>query len=82
MKVVNDICLSEFNFWSGAVDRAKYLDKDEFDTIDDMLEELYPDGMSDVEINDFFWFEEDTIANWLGYADFETMCEAKDEDDE
>lgn len=25
------------------------------------------------DINDIFWFEEDTIAEWLGYSDFEEL---------
>lgn len=29
--------------------------------------------MSDTEINDIFWFEEDFIAETLGYNDFEEL---------
>lgn len=65
--------LTNFKFWSGARDTVKYLSNDELLTIESMLEELYPDGMSETEINDFFWFEEDTIANWLGYDSFEDI---------
>ena len=25
------------------------------------------------QINDFLWFERDTIANWLGYKDFDAI---------
>ena len=84
MKVYTEQSLKDFDFWSGARDRVKYLTDDQFDTIEAILEDAYPDGMTDTEINDFFWFEEDTIADWLGYNSFEELMEESDseEDDE
>ena len=84
MKIYTEQSLKDFEFWSGASDRAKYLTNDQFDTIEAILEDAYPDGMTDTEINDFFWFEEDTIADWLGYNSFEELMEEFDseEDDE
>ncbi len=35
-----------------------------------MLEDIYPEGMTDTEINDLFWFEEETLCEWIG-IDFE-----------
>ena len=84
MKIYTEQSLKDFEFWSGARDRAKYLTDDQFDTIEAILEDAYPDGMTDTEINDFFWFEEDTIADWLGYNSFEELIEesASEDDDE
>lgn len=73
MKLYKDESISSFEFWSGAKDTAKYLTDDELNTIESILEEQYPDGMSETELNDFFWFEDDTIAKWLGYEDFEAL---------
>ena len=73
MKVTEDIDLRDFEFWSGARDNVKYLTDDELDTIQSILEDSYPDGMSKTDINDFFWFDCDTIAEWLGYSDFEEL---------
>ena len=73
MKIFSEISLSGFEFWSGARDRAEYLTDDEFDTIEVILEEQYPDGMGETELNDFFWFEDETIADWLGYGSFEEI---------
>lgn len=75
MRVYKDIYLSDFEFWSGAKDTVKYLSVSELDTIETILEELYPEGMSNTEINDFFWFEDETIADWLGYNNFEEIME-------
>lgn len=42
-----------------------------------ILEEMYDDeeGISDTQINDIFWFEEDWIAEQLGYSDFNELME-------
>lgn len=66
MKLYKEESLSDFNFWSGAADRAKNLTNDELDTIETYMQELYPDGMSETELNDFFWFDFETIAEWIG----------------
>jgi hypothetical protein len=82
MKLYKEESISNFDFWSGAKDTVKYLTEDELDTIEEMLEELYPDGMSETELNDLFWFEDDLIAEWLGYEDFEAIMNRNDEDEE
>ena len=73
MKIYTEKSLNDFNFWSGAKDTVKYLTEDEINLIESILEDCFPEGMSDTEINDFFWFEDDTIAEWLGYASFDDI---------
>jgi hypothetical protein len=73
MKIYTEQSLNNFDFWSGAIDTVNYLTEEELDTIEFMLEDCYPDGMSDTQINDFFWFEDDTIAEWLGFNNFEEI---------
>ena len=74
MKYYVEESLSKFQFWSGAKDRAALLTTEQFDTVEQMLEEIEPaDGWSDTAINDFFWFDFNTIAQWLGYADEEHL---------
>lgn len=68
-----DISLRDFEFWSGAKDTVNYLTNDELDIIEDMLEDAYPDGMTETQLNDLFWFDTDMIAEWLGYDDFESL---------
>lgn len=81
MKIYAEKSLRNFEFWSGAADTVKYLTLEELDTIENILEDSYPDGMDETEINDFFWFEEDTIAEWLGYNDFEEIMNREDVSD-
>ena len=81
MKVYKEVCsANDFDFWSGAKDTVKYLTDDEIETIFSILEDSDPDGMDETEVNDFFWFEDDTIAEWLGWPDFETIMEARNGD--
>ena len=73
MKIYSEKSLNEFEFWSGARDTVKYLTEDEINQIENILEDCFPDGMDETELNDFFWFEDDTIAEWLGYQSFEDI---------
>lgn len=74
MKYYVEESLSNFKFWSGGADTAASLSDDQLDTIEQMMEEIEPeDGWSDTGINDFFWFDTDTIAEWLGYKDWEYL---------
>lgn len=74
MKYFVEESLSNFQFWSGGKDRAELLSAEQLDTVEQMLEEIEPaDGWSDTAINDFFWFDFDTICKWLGYADEEHL---------
>ena len=66
--------------WSGAKDRVESLTDDQIDTIIDILADEYPDGIDETALNDFFWFEGDTYAEWLGYKSEEDMFEGRDSD--
>lgn len=74
MKIVSEMPLRDFKFWSGAQDTVAELTNDQLDQLEEMLEDANPDGMTDTQINDFFWFERDTIRDWLGLSDFPKWC--------
>lgn len=78
MKIYKEESLRNFDFWSGAKDTVKYLTFEELDTIESILEDTYPEGMDETSINDFFWFEDDTIAEWLGFDSFEALMEERE----
>lgn len=77
MIVKSDTSIREFNFWSGAKDTVKYLTLEELDSIESILDDLYPEGISATELNDFFWFDNDTIAEWLGCDDFDSLIKVR-----
>ena len=62
-----ELDLSKFEAWSGAVETLDRIrDEGKTDELEAMLEELYPDGMSETELNDLLWFDSDTVYSWLG----------------
>ena len=67
MKVYSEISLTRFEFWGGAKDRAKILTYEEMEQIEEIIEELYPDGIDEVNINDLFWFGFESVVEILGY---------------
>lgn len=82
MKIIKEESLSDFRFWSGARDTVRFLTEDELETVEGILSDEYPDGMDATELNDFFWFEDDTIAEWLGYESFEELMNRYNEEEE
>jgi hypothetical protein len=81
MKIIKEENLSNFEFWSGAKDTAKYLTEEEFNTIESVLEDMNPEGMTQTAVNDLFWFEEDTIADWIGYSSFDKIMAEREENE-
>ncbi len=75
MKIYSDVPLTEFEFWAGGKDTVEELTNIELETIEQILEHIYPEGLSEGELNDIFWFERDLIAEWLGYETFEEIME-------
>jgi len=73
MKIYREIPLTEFEFWAGAKDTIKYLTDYELEQLEQILEDLCPEGLSEEQLNDIFWHERDLIAEWLGYEDFDEI---------
>lgn len=82
MRVYSEISLRDFEFWSGSKYTVSYLTPEELDTIEATLEYCHPEGLDETAINDLFWLDEDTIASWLGYKDFEEIMNRDEEDEE
>lgn len=71
MTIITEQSLRSFEFWSGAKDNADKLTIEQFDESENKLEELYPDGMTETQLNDLMWFDFDDIKSWLGIDDEE-----------
>jgi hypothetical protein len=87
MKITSEISLRNFEGWCGAVDTLNTLTDEQKDALEADLEELYPDGMNETSLNDLLWFENDAIAEWLGFEDWEDLerknsGEEEEEEDE
>ena len=83
MKIYTEQSLADFKFWSGAETTAQRIWEEQgsegFDQLEAILEDLYPDGIDETDLNDLLWFDADTVYEWLGIDDEE---EEEDEDDD
>ena len=65
MKTINNnASLTNFDFWAGAKDHD--FTYTELKEIEYILDDLYPDGMTETQINDLFWFEEEFLCESIG----------------
>ena len=73
MKTFNEnTTLVNFDAWSGAVDtKERIIQEGKADEFDNLIEELYPDGLSETQLNDILWFDEDWIFEMLGISNEE-----------
>ena len=73
MKTFNEnTTLVNFDAWSGAVEtKERIINEGKADDFDSLIEELYPDGLSETQLNDLLWFEEDWIFEQLGIEEEE-----------
>ena len=80
MKYQVDESIYNFPFWSGAKDTIAELTVSEMNSLEQLIEDIFCDELpTDTEINDFVWFDRDTIARHLGYDDFEELMHRNDE---
>ena len=72
MKIYKEQDLWTFDFWSGAEDTARKIDDaGAWDIIERVLDNLYPDGIDETELNDLFRFEPETVLEWAGIEEEE-----------
>ena len=77
--------LYDFPAWSGGHDTLETLkEKNLVDEVQAAIEEIYccEESPTDTEINDFLWFERDTIAEWLGFSSWEALEYGEEEEEE
>lgn len=67
MKLYSETKLVDFQAWSGAIDtKNTIIDHDKAEEFDDLIEEIYPDGLSETQLNDILWFDDEWIFETLG----------------
>ena len=67
MKITSEISLKNFKAWSGAKDTLnKLIELDKCDDLEFILEDLYPNGMTETQLNDILWFDDEWIYETLG----------------
>lgn len=73
MKITYELDLENFHAWSGAVSTLERIRNAGLcKTLEDVLEDCFPDGMNETELNDLLWFD----PEWCFHA-----CGLRTEDD-
>lgn len=80
IKITEEIDLINFKAWSGGKDTLDDLSSDDIEKLQSIIEDIYPDGMTDTQLNDLLWFERDWIAEMLGYRSADAMFNHDDDD--
>ena len=76
MKIYRELDLTRFEPWSGAVDTYNTIyNADKLDDLEFLLEELYPEGIEETQLNDLLWFDSEWIYECLGISEEEEETE-------
>ena len=61
---------ANFEPWSGAISTYDTIvEENKLDELDFLLDDIYPDGISETQLNDILWFESDWLFAQLGIND-------------
>lgn len=73
MRYIVEDSLRNFQAWSGGKDTLDALkEKGDCEEVEQLIEEMFygEEPPTDTDINDYLWFEADSIAESLGYRDW------------
>lgn len=64
---IKEYSLENFNPGAGAIPTYnKIMEKGLENEFEDLMDELFPEGLTEMELNDFLWFEDEYIYEMLG----------------
>ena len=67
MTITYELDLERFQAWSGAKDTLDRIQREgKCSLLEQILEDIYPDGMTETELNDLLWFDSESVYEWLG----------------
>ena len=67
MTITYELDLNNFQAWSGAKDTLDRIQREgKCSLLEQILEDTYPDGMTETELNDLLWFDSESVYEWLG----------------
>lgn len=79
MKVFIEMDLYDFKAWQGGASTLRWLeDIDKLDEVQEMIEEGFPDGISECDLNDLLWFDVGVIEEWIGESYEEWLTDNKE----
>ena len=64
------IIATKYTPWSGAIDTYNTIEEaGKLEEFESLIDELYPDGIKEVTLNDILWFEPEFILESLGLSE-------------
>ena len=67
MTITYELDLRNFEAWSGAKDTLeRIINEGKCGLLEQILDDTFPNGMTETELNDLLWFESETVYEWLG----------------
>lgn len=76
-KILIDFDLEEFDAWSQAIStKERIIEEGKQEEFNNLINELYPNGVEEVQVNDILWHDWEWVYENLGITDEE------DEDEE
>lgn len=74
MKIYREESLESFEFWSEAKKIVDRLTSEELEDLEPIIEDIYPDGIGETELNDLFWFDTEEVLSWIGLTEDEVLA--------
>jgi len=75
--------ISDFEAWDGAMDAwARIKHEGKTDALESALEDLYPDGISEGDLNDLLWHDSEWTLGLVGIDEDDDDEEDNDDDGE
>lgn len=82
MKYIVEESISNFDAWSGGKYTKDELTEEQLNQVEELIDDIFSKTPTQTEINDFLWFERDTIAQHLGFSDWEHLNQEEEEEEE
>lgn len=74
MTIISEISFEDFCPWSGAVSTYERICKEgKAEAFEQIVEDLYPDGLTETNLNDLLWFEPETCFEWVGIRSYDMI---------
>ena len=72
MKITMEMSLENFEAWAGGkATKKEIIRAGKVEEFDELIEELYPDGIDATQLNDILWFDVDWLYENLGMIEEE-----------
>ena len=72
MKIISEVSLWNFEGWSGAEETIQVIiENDKIEEFEQLIEELFPEGIDETHLNDLLIFEDSWIFEVLGIEEEE-----------